>query len=383
MLKLHFLNVDNGDCIIIEYEDNDTHTFGVMDCNRTSHRASAARDKLIELGATQLSFVCLTHPDRDHYSGLLDVLTHFSGHIDLFLTFPLDNILASKKKLKQLSLKYLEQAESAERGGDPELARGLNEFVEILKHAYDNFLVGSRWHQLVGLYNAVPVAGFSGAQFFSIMPPAKVRGPMLQSIERGEAVEDDIKNNAVSAALMIEYAGNKILLGGDATGENWDFFMNWSQRIKQTAESQIVKIPHHGSKRDNSPKLLATMYSGQNGENKKIAILSADGVRHPDAEVMIELERQGVDCYCTNLFQPGASAVHQLITDAGIERRLLSSLNLVSEGAKAQKRVCQGDITISINPSGYVGVSTERSMMCACRNIFNPLFVAPVQLPLI
>ena len=102
MLNLHFLNVGNGDFIVVEFNNGSSKAFGVIDCNRTFDRPSAAKDKLIELGAEKLSFICITHPDQDHYTGLLDVLDHFSGKVAEFFTFPLSGVGAVLKSCRMI-----------------------------------------------------------------------------------------------------------------------------------------------------------------------------------------------------------------------------------------------------------------------------------------
>jgi glyoxylase-like metal-dependent hydrolase (beta-lactamase superfamily II) len=53
-------------------------------------RAGLARalHKLRDLGATALSFVCLTHPHADHYRGFKDIIAAYNGKIGNFFLFP-------------------------------------------------------------------------------------------------------------------------------------------------------------------------------------------------------------------------------------------------------------------------------------------------------
>jgi metal-dependent hydrolase (beta-lactamase superfamily II) len=65
MLKVHVLNVEHGDSIIVEFNGS----FGLIDSNRCGQRIPAL-EKLQALGAERLRFVALTHPHHDHYRGI-------------------------------------------------------------------------------------------------------------------------------------------------------------------------------------------------------------------------------------------------------------------------------------------------------------------------
>jgi len=58
-LRVHLLNVGHGCNIIIQFPDD---TFGVVDC----YLASKTINYLAKLGATELQFICATHPHADH-----------------------------------------------------------------------------------------------------------------------------------------------------------------------------------------------------------------------------------------------------------------------------------------------------------------------------
>ncbi|WP_457654110.1 ComEC/Rec2 family competence protein [Rhodocaloribacter sp.] len=73
MLSVTFKYVGQGDCIIVEWNAQDRPGIGIIDCNKVD-----GGNVLVEyLEATRprvIDFLFLSHPHRDHYSGLLDVL---------------------------------------------------------------------------------------------------------------------------------------------------------------------------------------------------------------------------------------------------------------------------------------------------------------------
>ena len=99
-LHVHVLNVGHGDSIILEYKRNDERVYGLIDSNSNAPTEPPALTRLKELGATGLSFVCLTHPHRDHYCGMYQILREYKGRINEFYTFPLARL--SEKYVKGL-----------------------------------------------------------------------------------------------------------------------------------------------------------------------------------------------------------------------------------------------------------------------------------------
>ena len=67
MLTFYILNVGHGLSVVIEYSREHNSVYGVVDSNVGAGGTPQALLKLRELGATSLSFLCLTHPHRDHF----------------------------------------------------------------------------------------------------------------------------------------------------------------------------------------------------------------------------------------------------------------------------------------------------------------------------
>jgi beta-lactamase superfamily II metal-dependent hydrolase len=362
MLVLHFLNVDNGDCIILEHEAPDTKkSFALIDSNTTKERKFAALDKLKELGAEELSFVCITHPDKDHYSGILSILDNYSGKIDQFFTYPFGRILTDK----ELRGRYLKQiADIARRGDDLELSLRYAELMQIFKKAYVDFLPQGNWSELTGDYDRLAVKGFGGVEFYGIMPPKKVTGSIIQSVmgSEGEKVKT-LNRNEISAAIIIKYAGKTILLGGDATNENWINHRRYRSRTGLSITADIVKLPHHGSRRDNSEETLRDFFYGNpNG----IAIISADGRRHPDFEIFPILDQLDCTRLCTNVCNPNERSLKRIHLNDDLTQKLNNYLNVYCEFLPDEASPCKGDISVTVSNKGDVSYSTQYDSFCGC-----------------
>lgn len=358
MIRLHFLNVENGDCIILEYVSDDARSFGLIDCNRTPSRFSPARDKLIELGAEKLEFVCITHPDKDHYTGILDVLEHFHGRIGAFMTFPLASLLTDEARLKKYAAMVYELADLAE---DDDIAARHLEFVEILVHAKQNFLP-NKWVEISGDYDRLGITGFGSAEFYGISPPRKMRGAITAMV-LGETELSSIGNNDVSVAIQITYAGRKIILGGDTTNANWQWHRDFRKKINLSISAEVVKLPHHGSEKDNSSETLRDFFDGG---HESIAVISANGRGHPDFQTIDHLNNYACHRLCTNLFNPNESSLRRIYSNEALSTRFKHHLNVYSTPQLARAQPCKGDITIQIGADGSVKTFTEHNTLCPC-----------------
>lgn len=104
-LKIHFVNVNHGDCTIVEFPDYGAPTkarFGIIDLGaKLGDDRRLARDymkALIKLRQNNdpnfkysIEFVCVTHPHNDHYGGLpyfmdefADAVNADNNHIQMF-----------------------------------------------------------------------------------------------------------------------------------------------------------------------------------------------------------------------------------------------------------------------------------------------------------
>jgi beta-lactamase superfamily II metal-dependent hydrolase len=365
MLRIHFLDVGDGDCIVLEEHSGSQRSFGVIDSNRTKYRKSPARDKLIEIGADQLSFVCISHPDKDHYSGILDVLTHFNGKISAFGTYPMDRILQDKSLVEA----YLKQiATIAERGDDPDFRDRHVEFMQIIQFAYQN--LRDCWLDIAGDYNKIGFPGFPATEFYSVMPPLRAKGDFVKNLLEGDPERTQtIDKNDLSSAIVVRHAGKSVLLCADAPGEFWEEHVRYRQRARVDLSSSVVKLPHHGSKYDNTRKGLEGVF----GTDNPVAIVSADGRRHPDIETFGLLDALGVRRYCTGAFRP-AVRIKSISASLDVSTNLNYYLKVYADVLEEEQGSCCGDIVVEIDDLGAISVVPQYNTICACTNSLSELF---------
>lgn len=369
MLRFHILNVGQGDSIVIEHIIDNERSFGVVDSNTQSGTSPRALDKLHELGAEKLSFVCLTHPHRDHYRGLSHILQGYVGKIGQFFTFPAGEFIGAN--VEKLAEKYLKIANETD---DQDIIDDVYEFIRILQWL-DKHIGMSNIPECAGPYSQIPVQDFSGAEVFCILPFREMKGSYLPRIRDNDpTIFESEKENDLSLALVFRYKGVSAILGGDATHENWRKLLHKQNTTNlPSIYSTAVKLPHHGSKRDCTNDTFDVVF--ENDENAdRYALISANGIKHPHGDVLQALEKRGVKPYCTNLHSNCGANVHKLINASGLDPLLGKYLNQLSVEAPPQP--CQGDITFTIFDDGTYDIDRELKVPCGYRGEFDGLFTA-------
>src|SRR6516164_4941234 len=114
MLNFYFLNVGHGSSVIVEVHDGVKRVYGVIDSNRVGSREPRTLTKLRELGAQELSFLCLTHPHVDHFNGLFEVVLAFPNAIRHFYSCPFGDLCLNRNRLRKLASKLKKIANSSD-----------------------------------------------------------------------------------------------------------------------------------------------------------------------------------------------------------------------------------------------------------------------------
>ena len=363
MLKIYILNVDHGDSIIIEHEDNGSKVYGVIDSNiPEGENTPPALIKLQQLNAKNLSFVALTHPHKDHYLGLPEIIESFP--VENFYSFPLGSLNpANLEKIKGIYRKLIENTDSSY------LKRLSFQFVRLL-WLVKNRIGLDNWESPIGCDSIIYPQGFSDVDIRIILPHPKEKGFYFQMIENNDVNIATSQNlNKLSLAFLINYKGVQVILGGDGTRSSW--ISNKQTLIKgnKKLNGDIVKLPHHGSKHDCSKDIFDYIFN-QTAE-RKIACISANGRSHPDSDIFNYIESNNIFPYCTNLAELCRANIRQLSYSDNIDPVLNRSINLYEEYGGSAVQPCQGDITISIADDGDIDITTEYQNACIFRGGYD------------
>lgn len=230
MITFHFLNVGKGSCTIIEFPNNHLTVIDIDDSR--AFLQSLLYNLLFEKTASltdPINYIknnfpnkliyrfILTHPDMDHMSGIKR----------LFNSFKIINFWDTENE------KYIDP-ESWERS--PYYDREDWDFYQKIRKSKEN-------PKVLHFYRDDKIKDDN----ITVLSPTEELIHKANENPRGEF-------DLVSYVLMINYAGKKILLPGDATIETWqDILEDFGER---DLKSDILLAPGHGSENHINKEIL-------------------------------------------------------------------------------------------------------------------------------
>ena len=245
MLKIHFLNVGHGDCIVIQNFITARHT--VIDINRTKEMDDSSLKEVNEYfpnGLSSLSFrdlalgsvvsqsileskgysIKLTDPiEYMKENGITNIHRFISTHPHM------DHISGIKALYDEIGFRNIW---ISNHKWSPDLSK-LNDSQKEDWTFYQKLKKG----QIEGVTTIKPLENdareFIADDGFSILAPNQ------------EILNKSSSNaNHISYVLLLEYAGRKIVFGGDAEDLTWEHaYNNNGNKIKNI---DILKASHHG-----------------------------------------------------------------------------------------------------------------------------------------
>ncbi len=229
-MRLHFLNVKNGDCNILEHSSTNTTVVDISNgqkCENISFATEAAvlgnfNQKanpenpicyLNDLGKTSIKRFILTHPDMDHMDGL-DILLR---------TFKFSEFLNVKNNKKIPSFSEFNQYNEKD--------------WDMYKRLKDTF-------REKNLYSGDTIENES----LTILSPTK------------EIVKEAIKKqdfNISSYVLLLKIGKYKIILAGDSGDIAWAHIIGNHKTL--VSDIDILLAPHHGRDSNRDYSFLDTL----------------------------------------------------------------------------------------------------------------------------
>jgi competence protein ComEC len=216
-MKIHFLNVGNGDCTIIQLPNNDIM---MVDSNNARLRNADAKTDIenplayLESLTTNTSIIryVQTHPEMDHMDGLYDLASKYS----------ISNFWDTQNKRKKPS----------------DFSYGFRE-IDWDKYQELRSSTNAKYF-LRGTSSIVPDGGVYPYQIYVI-------SPSNQLVEEANQHEDW---NLLSFVIVLQYNNFKLLLGGDASDSAWqniyDYAVNDATAKSLLSNVTVFKAPHHG-----------------------------------------------------------------------------------------------------------------------------------------
>ena len=240
-LRLHggfsaaFLDVGQGDCIFVRTQGGEVYLFDGGSSSKSGLGKYTLAPFLKYQGVTRIDAVFVSHPDKDHCSGVMELLE--SGW---------DNGIT----IKRLVLPAIDTNRRREELGKLEEAACVSPQKEAVEISWMS--AGTSWK--------------SGTTTFTCLhPPAEY------------AVEDA---NAYSECFYVTDGGFSMLLTGDVEGEG-EKALTEELKERGIRDITVLKVAHHGSRNSTSMEFLDIL-------NPQLAVISCgadNSYGHPHREL--------------------------------------------------------------------------------------------------
>lgn len=211
-MKIHFLNVGNGDCTVLELPDNKIMVIDICNCRLKKEEAKKEfvnpLDYLVSISsASSVTRYIQSHPDMDHMDGLADLISKYS----------ISNFWDTQNK----------------------------------KQKPDEFTQGYRekdWDAYEELRKGKSAKYFSRGDIIeSDGVKIHVLSPSAQLVKDSNDNEDW---NLISYVIILEFRGLFVAFGGDASDVAWENIHDYATSntdVKNLiSKVNIFKASHHG-----------------------------------------------------------------------------------------------------------------------------------------
>lgn len=243
-VELHFIDVGQGDCILVRYIDEDTsdgdESADMLVDAGDNNCGTKVRAYLSDVGVTKLTYMVCTHPDADHIGGAASVVSQV----------PITSDIVWGPNCKKDTKTYD------------------NLMNEINNHSYR--------YMMPILCNTYPLGE---AEVVFIGPTEEY---------------EDANNN--SLVCSVRYRNSSVLLTGDCSeAEENDILDEYSQSLG-ILDVDILKVSHHGSQSASRKPFLDAV-------SPACAVISCgidNSYGHPNLSVLERLEDAGAEIYRTD-----------------------------------------------------------------------------------
>lgn len=246
MSKIHFLNVLEGDCSIIEHETN--HISVIDICNGNGQDKSFESMEFFSdtpkgnynqkeyptnpilyirsIGIKNIFRFILTHPDMDHMDGLKN----------LFDNFQVSNFWDTNNNKSM---------------GDKDFTKYKKEDWNY----YQELRIKSKNTKILNIYRG------ERGEYFNKNNDIYPNGDELYILSPTKQLTEEIndsENNYNNLSYIILYKNNnkKILFTGDSQKKSWDILMSNKKITKEIENIDVLIAPHHGRKSGGNDNFL-------------------------------------------------------------------------------------------------------------------------------
>lgn len=244
-LKVHFVNVGQGDCIYIQFPDN---TDMIIDCGNKSrgYDFQTVKSYLTALNPDgKINHLMLTHADEDHVDNMDEIIYEFEIE-----NIYMPNILSVPKNSK--GEPYADLQEQIDNLDRDTVARFDDKDV-VNSRTYANFFIAALSEENCEVHinedpdeqtNSIVIQQETFRLTFYCPTEEYYDTTNLNNAER---------KNAVSPIGILEYNNRRVVLTGDSNEINEPIFV---RRIGGKLDCDVLKVGHHGSATSSTAEFL-------------------------------------------------------------------------------------------------------------------------------
>lgn len=244
-LKVHFVNVGQGDCIYIQFPDN---TDMIIDCGNKSrgYDFQTVKSYLTALNPDgKINHLMLTHADEDHVDNMDEIIYEFEIE-----NIYMPNILSVPKNSK--GEPYADLQEQIDNLDRDTVARFDDKDV-VNSRTYANFFIAALSEENCEVHinedpdeqtNSIVIEQETFRLTFYCPTEEYYDTTNLNNAER---------KNAVSPIGILEYNNRRVVLTGDSNEINEPIFV---RRIGGKLDCDVLKVGHHGSATSSTAEFL-------------------------------------------------------------------------------------------------------------------------------
>lgn len=241
-LKVHFINVGQGDCIYIQFPDN---TDMIIDCGNKSsgYDFNTVSNYLTQLNPDgKINHLMLTHADEDHVDNMDEIIYQFEIE-----NIYMPNILATpsnqnlRDRISQL---------------DPDKVAVFDDPHTVSTNTYAKFFIAALTEENCTIHvnedpdmntNSIVISQESFRLTFYCPTEEYYDTTGLNTAER---------KNAISPIGILEYNNRRVVLTGDSNEINEPIFV---ERINGNLNCDVLKVGHHGSATSSTNEFLSAI----------------------------------------------------------------------------------------------------------------------------
>lgn len=301
-LEVHvFGGWSEGEGIVIRLPDG---SYGVVDSCVDLDKDGQERSPIVcflkSRNVSELRFLCLTHPHKDHFRGMLTLFETFRPR-EFWHPGALSGA-ALKQMIQRGKTPALEVNAHALRDAFDELEQlylAIAKRVRTRNSSARFSIQEGSMNQT--LFENITKGSSTGFSIKSLAPHGndsfRFRERLAKAFDGSGYLKADLpeeKFNLISMALLIICPAFRILLGGDVENASWGLINQ--DATEKDWRSRLFKISHHGSKGAFCATLKAAVFSEGCGTNAVVTGFKKCNL--PDSEVLAEVkslsERVGV-----------------------------------------------------------------------------------------